>query len=190
MKKILLLVIAVGFVLNASAVDYERKSFDKFGFSMEIPSNWNSGSITEKGFSYTNDDANTLYYSFYYSFYPFDSAGSTYADYSVFDEDYRKSIQNHAEEVTNDDYYEFDVLFTANEFVKINNRTFLHLRFDGLLWDEYYDDYSLPEIFDEIDYIVLKDGILHNFSIYLADYYLSDNEEKILEHIVRSISFK
>ncbi|MGE3063890.1 MAG: hypothetical protein AB7T10_09715, partial [bacterium] len=80
--------------------------------------------------------------------------------------------------------------FYDSGFKVINNKTFLCLRYDGLLWDEYYDDYSLPELFDEMDYIVLRNGKLHNFSIYIEESYFEDKDLDILYKMVESVEFE
>ncbi|HAV91852.1 TPA: hypothetical protein DCW38_01550 [candidate division WOR-3 bacterium] len=186
MKKVLLLLTLLCLCISLFAVDYEKKTFSDLGFSMKIPSDWEQKKMDSSSFQY--DYKGDI--SFYYSNYPFDSTGSTYKDYSMFTDDYRKSVLKNTEEYYYDYWYDlfYDIEITTSEYTTIKGRTFLYMVYNGIYYD--YDDCDYEDVFESVVYIVLKDGILHNFTFDCNYDYFSGDEQAMLKEIANSIDFK
>lgn len=186
MKKFLFLLIIAAAVTSLAGAGLEKKDTSKYGFSISIPSDWKGSNFEADKFQYSGGSA-----TMYYSNYPFDSAGGTYSDYSVFTDEYRKSILDETQTYYSDYYFDmdYDVQFSKAEYRTINGKMFICLVYDGVYWDYEYEDYDYSDCFEIVEYIVLKDGQLHNFSFDSGYDYFTDSEKAEFEEIVKSIDF-
>lgn len=186
MKRMTVFLLVAILALSLSAGNYKKYDLTDLGITIELPDDWSESELSSFDKYYYSPDYLDL------GIYKYKLVdGTTEDDFNNYSDAQIDSWFDYVEADVYDgadDY--FDIEFLTEKVILCDGKKAVNVEYNAYLWEEYYDDLTLPTGYYENIIEVLYKGYVYGFSFYMEDEVLSEEDAQQIVKIFQSIKIK
>lgn len=186
MKRMTIFLLIALLAISLSADNYKKYDLTDLGITIELPDDWSESELSSfDSYFYSPDYLDLGIYRYKLVDGTSDDDFKNYSDAQI--DNWFGYVEDEVYDGA-DGYY--DIEFLTEKVILCDGKKAVNVEYNAYLWEDYYDDWTLPTGYYENIIEVLYKGYVYGFSFYLEEGELTDKDAQQIVKIFQSIKIK